>query len=163
VKLDRAARDLEEANSPTKLNWRETGWMWVPWISASAHADADAYMQPPRCSMLLPSAACPSSPAGSLHASSAGAVDARHGSELFPDRLSILAVPRRSPKPKSHAHPARGKFHRLRIYRQGGRSRSRFSFVFQNSVPLFRLPLNYFSFPTTGTSYSLVYVVENTR
>jgi hypothetical protein len=47
VKLDRAARDLEEANSPTKLNWRETGWMWVPWISASAHAHADAYAAAP--------------------------------------------------------------------------------------------------------------------
>jgi hypothetical protein len=70
---------------------------------------------------------------------------------------------RRSSKSKSHAHPTRGKFHRLRIYRQGGRSRSRFSFVFQNSVPLFRLPLNYFSFPTTGTCYSLVYVAGNTR
>jgi hypothetical protein len=45
---------------------------------------------------------------------------------------------RRSPKSKSHAHPAHGKFHRLRIYRQGWRSRSRFSFVFQNSVSIGR-------------------------
>jgi hypothetical protein len=41
--------------------------------------------------MLLPFAACTPSPAGPLHASSAGAVDARHGSDLFPDDLFMDA------------------------------------------------------------------------
>jgi hypothetical protein len=44
----------------------------------------------------------------------------------------FLALPCRSPKSKSHAHPARGKFRRLRIYRPGP-----VSFEFQNSAPLF--------------------------
>jgi hypothetical protein len=125
---------------------------------------------------LLPSAACAPSPVGPLHASSAGAVDARHGSDLFPDDLfmdaslgghdltsCISVVPPKPPalfpnalalvsarqrsKSKSHAQSARGKALAFHIYRPGP-----VSFEFQNSAPLFSTPAKLFQFSIQPSS-----------
>jgi hypothetical protein len=65
----------------------------------------------------------------------------RHGSDLFMDDLSILL--------QSHAHPARGEFRRLCIYRQVGRIKARLRLLFENLPPLFQLPLDFSVFSST--------------
>jgi hypothetical protein len=76
--------------------------------------------------------------------------DARHDKELFPDDLSIPAAPRlaevlslsRTRTPHAVSSTAF-----VFIDRVEGSSHT--SFEFQNSAPLFQLPLNYFSFSST--------------
>jgi hypothetical protein len=121
----RTASDFDEGTSRTKLNRRETGWMdgWMDTLdlnlSRTMHERmlAAAPLLNASSFRRMHTIACWPSPCFLCGCYA----DARHGSELFPDELRIRASPRRSPKSKSHAHPARGKFHHLRIYRQGRR------------------------------------------